>query len=68
MDAINDCDKRYMKENMCMIGTSEAYDSTIRMEAHIMVGQTKSSSTITYEKRLEDNIRVHWVKSYNKHG
>ena len=52
MDAINDCDKRYMKENMCMIGTSEAYDSTIRMEAHIMVGKTKSSWTITYKKTI----------------
>ena len=38
VDAINACDKRYMKENMCLIGTSEADDSTIRMEAHIMVG------------------------------
>ena len=68
MDAINDCDKRYMKENMCVIGTLEADDSTKRMEAHIMVGKIKSNWTITYKKLLEDNIGVHGVKCYNKHG
>ena len=42
-DAINDCDKRYLKEKMCMIGTPEAGDSTKRMDAHVMIGNKRSS-------------------------
>ena len=33
-----------------------------------MVGESKSSWTITYKKLLEDNIRVHGVKSENKYS
>ena len=33
-----------------------------------MVDKIKSSRAITCKKLLEDNIRAHEVKSYNKHG
>ena len=57
VDTINACVKRYLKEKMFMIGTSEADDSTKRMDAHAMIGDTKSSWTITCKKLLEDTIR-----------
>ena len=38
VDTVNVCDKRYLKEKMCMIGTPEAGDSTKRMDAHVMIG------------------------------
>ena len=57
VDAINSCNKRYLKEKMCMIGTQEADDDTKRMDAHAMIGDTKSSWTITCKKLLEDTIR-----------
>ena len=66
--AINTCNKRYIKEKMCMIDTLEPFDCTKIMEAHAMVGESKSSWTITYKKLLEDNIRVHGVKSENKYS
>ena len=50
VDGINGCDKSYLKKKMCMVGTSKVDDSTKRMEAHIMVGKTKSSWAITYKK------------------
>ena len=43
VNAINACDKRYLKEKMHMVETPEADDSTKRIEAHAMVGETKSS-------------------------
>ena len=51
-----------------MVRTPEVDDSTERMEAHDMVGESKSSWVVTCKKRLEDNIRVHGVKSYKKYG
>ena len=68
VDGINGCDKSYLKKKMCMVGTSKVDDSNKRMDAHIMVGKTKSSWAITYKKLLDDNIRVYRVKYYNKHG
>ena len=53
---------------MCMVGTLEAEDSTKIMEAHAMVGDSKSSGEITYKKLLEDNIRLHGVKSEGKYS
>ena len=38
VDAINACDKRYLKEKMCMVGTLEADDCKKRMDAHAMIG------------------------------
>ena len=64
MDTINVCDKRYLK--MCMVEMPEAEDSTKRMKAHAMVGESKLSWATTYKELLEDNIRVHEVKSYKK--
>ena len=43
VDTINACDKRYLKEKMCNIGTPEADDSTKRMDAHAMIGDKKSN-------------------------
>ena len=33
-----------------------------------MIGEKGSSWTVTCKTLLEDNIRVHGVKSYNKHS
>ena len=57
VDAINACDRQYLKEKMCMIGTPEADDSTKRMDTYAMIGDIKSSWVVTCKKRLEDNIR-----------
>ena len=51
-----------------MVRTPEVDDSTERMEAHDMVGESKSSWVVTCKKRLEDNIRVHGVKSEDKYS
>ena len=68
VDAINSCDKRYLKEKMCMVGTLEADDCKKIMNAHAMIGEKGSSWAITCKKLLEDNIRVHGVKLYNKYS
>ena len=41
VDAINACDKRYLKEKMCMVGTPEAGDCKKRMDAHAMIGEKR---------------------------
>ena len=66
VDAINACDKRYLKEKMCIIGTPEADDSTKRMDNHAMIGNKKFSLAVTCKKLLEDNIREQGFKSYRK--
>ena len=66
MDTINACDKRYLKEKMCMIGTREADDSTKRMDTHAMIGNKKSSWAVTCKILLEDKLREKGVKSYRK--
>ena len=38
VDSINACDKRYLKGNMCTIGTPEVDDYSKRMTAHSMIG------------------------------
>ena len=68
VDAINACDKRYLKDKMCMVGTPEADDCKQRMDAHAMIGEKVSSWVVTCKQLLEDKIRVHGVKSYNKHS
>ena len=68
VDAINACDKRYLKEIMCMIGTPEADDSTKRMDAHAMIVDKESSWAVACKKLLEDNIREQEFKSYNKYS
>ena len=55
VDAINACDKRYLKEKMCMV------------DNHAMIGTKKTSSAVTCKRLLKSSIRVHGVKSYNKH-
>ena len=62
----NSDDKRYLKEQKCIIGTPETNNRTKGMKAHAMVGKTKSSWLITCKKLLDDNTRVHEVNSYNK--
>ena len=37
--AIISCDKIYLKENICMVGTPEADDCKKRMDAHAMMGE-----------------------------
>ena len=64
VDAINACDKRYLKEKMCMIGTPEAEDSKKRMDAHAMFGNKRSSWSVSCKILLEGNIREQGVKSY----
>ena len=66
VDAIKACDKRYLKEKMCTIGTPEVDDSTKRMDVHAMIGDKKFSWAVTCEKLLEDNIRKQEFKSYKK--
>ena len=51
-----------------MVGTPEADDCKKIMNAHAMIGEKGSSWAITCKKLLEDNIRVHGVKLYNKHS
>ena len=60
--AINSCDKRYLKEKMCMIGTPEVDDSTKRMDAHAMIGNKRSSWAVSCKILLEDNTREKGVK------
>ena len=67
MDAINACDKKYLKEKMCIVGTPEAEDCKKRMDAHAMIGEKRSSWAVTCKTLLKDNIRVHGVKSFNKY-
>ena len=43
MNAINACDKKYLKEKMYMVETPEADESTKRIETHAMVEETKAS-------------------------
>ena len=47
VDAINTCDKRYLKEKMCMVGTPEADDCKKIMDAHTMIGEKVSSWVVT---------------------
>ena len=53
---------------MYMIGTPEADDSTKRMDAHVMIGDIKSSWAVTCKQLLEENIRVRGFKSYKKYN
>ena len=65
VDAINACDKRYLKEKMCMIETPEADDSTKRMDANTMTGDKKSSWVVICKTLLDDSIRViEFIKNY----
>ena len=47
VDAINTCDKRYLKEKMCMVGTPEADDCKKRMDAHATIGEKSSSWAVS---------------------
>ena len=38
------------------------------MNDHAMIGERKSSLAVTCKRLLEDNIRVHRVKSYTKYS
>ena len=67
VDAINACEKRYLKEKMCMAGTPEADDYNKIMDAHTMIREKSSSWAVSYKQLLEDNARVHGIKSYNKY-
>ena len=51
-----------------MVGTPEADDCKKIMDAHAMIGEKRSSWAVTCKKLLEDNIRVHEVKSYKKYS
>ena len=42
VDVINDCDKRYLKEKIYIVSTTEADGSTKRMKDCEIVGETKS--------------------------
>ena len=68
VNAINSCDKRYLKEKICMVGTPEVKDITKRMKNHHMARKSKSSWVIICKYLLKNNIRVHGVKSYKKCG
>ena len=57
VDSINACDKRYLKEKMCMIGTPEADDCTKRIDAHAMIGDKKSSWAVTCKSTIGGQ---HW--------
>ena len=61
MDAIDACDKIYLKEKMCIVGTPETDDCKKIMDAHAMIGEKVSSWAVTHKKLLEDNIRVYGV-------
>ena len=53
---------------MCIVGTPEAEDCKKIIDAHAMIREKGSSWTVTCKNLLENNIRVHGVKSYNKHN
>ena len=46
-----------------MVGTPEAGDCIKRMDTHAMIGEKRSSWAVTCKKLLEDDIRVHGIKS-----
>ena len=52
VDAINACDKKYLKEKMCMAGTPEADDCKKRMDDHAMIGEKGSSWAVTYKQNI----------------
>ena len=52
---------------MCIVRNPKAEDSTKRMEDHAMLGESQSSQAETFKRLLEDNIRVHMIKSNNKY-
>ena len=74
VDAINACDKRYLKGKWCMIGTLEAEDSTKRMDAHAMIGNknlvgrlhAKSYWKTTLESKELNHIRNQTREKRNK--
>ena len=47
VDAINTCDKRYLKEKMSMFGTPEDDDCKKRIDVHAIIGEKKSSWAVT---------------------
>ena len=46
-----------------MVGTPEADGCKKRMNSHSMIGEKRSSWAVTCKKILEDDIRVHGIKS-----
>ena len=52
---------------MCLVGTREAEDSTKRLEAHYMIGDSRSRFIEEYKRLFQDNIRLNQMKSENKY-
>ena len=67
VDTINTCDKRYLKEKNMPSWNPEADDCKEIMNAHAMIREKRFSWVVTCKKLLDDNIRVHGVKSYKKY-
>ena len=66
VDAINTCEKIYLKEKMCVIGTPENDDCKNRINNHVMIGEKTFSWEVACKILLEDNIRVNRIQSYKK--
>ena len=54
VNTINACDKSYLKEKMCMVGTPEADDCKKRIDAHAIIGEKVSSWAVACQKLLDD--------------
>ena len=68
VDAINTCEKIYLKEKMCVIGTPENDDCKNRINNHVMIGEKTFSWEVACKILLEDNIRVNRIQSYKKYS
>ena len=67
VDGINAIDKRYLKGEMCMIGTPEIVDCSKRIKAHSMIGKAYYSFLEECKRLCECSDRENRAKGYSKH-
>ena len=67
VNGIHICNRQYLIDKMCLVGTREAEDSTKRLEAHYMIGDSRSRFIEEYKRLFQDNIRLNQMKSENKY-
>ena len=60
--------QKYLKEKLCIVETPEADNCKKKNGCSCNDGREKSSWVVTCKRLLEDNIRVHLVKSYKKYS
>ena len=65
IDRINTCDKRYLIEKQCMIGTPEKDDNESRIYTYSIVGKWSFILAVKYKRLCENKERINSVKGYN---